>query len=531
MSDRIRIQRHKQTPDSYSYPKLATDTQGLRMGNSQASVNHEISRISLRPQARLTVSQPEDFYEQEADRVTQHHVVQQGGGIKINNTQQEYNNTLTASTLMHRIQNSSGVSVQCKEQDPDELATTAKEDANIEANAKSALQSGNHRIGVFQVVWKLIQNHRLDTNSQLSGVSYEQTKKGIEIKFSGKDARTQGSIVAGDEVLQRVANRKTAEVVKEIETQIRKVDTARGTIDYVFIMGVDKPKSNNKFYTEAKKFFKTEYPNAVMVEDARNLDGINQRINAGGKPVANLYIVSHAHADGTLSFSLNPSDKTPGQVDYSEIKKANEENSLTKPKEDLVGFWTNVMIRGCNLGRSEKMLEEVKSAFGGKARVMAPTHAQRYGNGKESMAGPFYEEPGNSKLTDNQAFEKIKSKPEYAFITDWKAMRKTLRRTNEIVPYTLEISYESAADVTPDAVNSAKNQAIAEARDDVSRPDAYTYTVRPPQKTPTKGKGMILKIVVDARRTEWVLYHAEIHKQGKGFNPSSGTKPWFGDTK
>ncbi|WP_229554996.1 DUF4157 domain-containing protein [Nostoc sp. XA010] len=71
MSDRIRIQRRKQISDSYSYPQLATETSGLRTGTAKTSVIHEISRISMRPQAQLTVSQPGDFYEQEADRVAQ----------------------------------------------------------------------------------------------------------------------------------------------------------------------------------------------------------------------------------------------------------------------------------------------------------------------------------------------------------------------------------------------------------------------------------------------------------------------------
>ncbi|MEH2381758.1 MAG: DUF4157 domain-containing protein [Nostoc sp.] len=70
-AERIRIQRRKQISDSYSYPQLATDTSGLRTGTAQTSVIHEISRISMRPQGQLTVSQPGDFYEQEADRVAQ----------------------------------------------------------------------------------------------------------------------------------------------------------------------------------------------------------------------------------------------------------------------------------------------------------------------------------------------------------------------------------------------------------------------------------------------------------------------------
>ena len=43
---------------------------------------------------------------------------------------------------------------------------------------------------------------------------------------------------------------------------------------------------------------------SVGLEDVRDLEGINQRINSGGKPVANLIIVSHAHPDGTLQFYL-----------------------------------------------------------------------------------------------------------------------------------------------------------------------------------------------------------------------------------
>ncbi len=69
MSDRIRIQRRKQISDSYSCPQLATNPRDLRMRTAQTSVIHDISRISLRPQAQLTVSQPGDFYEQEADKV------------------------------------------------------------------------------------------------------------------------------------------------------------------------------------------------------------------------------------------------------------------------------------------------------------------------------------------------------------------------------------------------------------------------------------------------------------------------------
>lgn len=461
--------------------------------------------------------------------------------------------------------------IQRSERDPDELAAMASEDEAIKARAKRALASDKPDFAVHEVMWRLIKNYSLDTHFELNSSRYDKTQKGVAIDLSGKGPRTTGSIVGGDDVLQRIAGGQAAQVAKEIETQIGKVDTARGTIDYVFLMGADAPKSNNKFYTEAKKFFEAEYPGATMIENVRDLEGINKTINSGKKPVANLYIVSHAHPDGTLQFSINPADKTPGQMQYSELKEANENQSLTQPDPDLVGFWTNVMIRGCNLGRNQEMLLETRTAFGGDVRVIAPTHEQVYSGGKESMGGAFYEEPGISKLSDEEAFKRIKAKPEYAFITDWDAMRGKLKRFNTSTP---EIVYEGKFPAKGKEIELLKSErgktadnytfgssrvegtetvftftsndptklgdieirqetppddaaAIELARKTVARPDAYTY------KVSRLRTGLMLSVTVDIQRTEWELYHAEMKKKGKGFNPSADrpeSKPWFGDT-
>ena len=69
--------------------------------------------------------------------------------------------------------------------------------------------------------------------------------------------------------------------------------------------------------------------------------------------------------------------------------------------------------------------------------------------------------------------------------------------------------------------------AIKLARETVARPDAYAYNIRRTRS------GLMLSVIVDIQRTEWELYHAEIKKKGKGFNPSpesSESKTWFGDT-
>ena len=56
MSDRIKIHRPKQLNNSYSYPQLATDSSSVKMDATYGSANHDISRISLRPQAQLNES-------------------------------------------------------------------------------------------------------------------------------------------------------------------------------------------------------------------------------------------------------------------------------------------------------------------------------------------------------------------------------------------------------------------------------------------------------------------------------------------
>ncbi|MBF2064572.1 MAG: DUF4157 domain-containing protein [Calothrix sp. C42_A2020_038] len=78
LRDRTKIQQKKAVTSTYSQPSLAQkSTQGFGLSSfspSQSiasSQSHDISRISLRPQAKLTVGQPGDIYEQEADNVAE----------------------------------------------------------------------------------------------------------------------------------------------------------------------------------------------------------------------------------------------------------------------------------------------------------------------------------------------------------------------------------------------------------------------------------------------------------------------------
>ncbi|MBD2248036.1 DUF4157 domain-containing protein [Nostoc sp. FACHB-888] len=76
-------QHKKSTTASFSIPTLKQPTRGFGLESSGASsqattdvqlkkpLGHDISRMSLRPQTKLTVNQPGDVYEQEADKVAQ----------------------------------------------------------------------------------------------------------------------------------------------------------------------------------------------------------------------------------------------------------------------------------------------------------------------------------------------------------------------------------------------------------------------------------------------------------------------------
>ncbi|BAY60022.1 hypothetical protein NIES22_00790 [Calothrix brevissima NIES-22] len=68
----ISIPTLRQPKRGFGSQSADTSSQTLTQVQRQSQpLTHDISRISLRPQAKLTVSQPNDMYEQEADRVAQ----------------------------------------------------------------------------------------------------------------------------------------------------------------------------------------------------------------------------------------------------------------------------------------------------------------------------------------------------------------------------------------------------------------------------------------------------------------------------
>jgi hypothetical protein len=215
-------------------------------------------------------------------------------------------------------------------------------------------------------------------------------------------ARERGPTQAGDPVaLQRaIGNRATAQLLRKDKP---KADTkaapapppkpppvkapSKPRPDYVFIMGEDpKPARRgqpiaNPFYTIALKYWKVHLPNATIVEDKRDLDSVLTYLAGGSDPIGNVYIVSHANEDGTLAFGVDAGD-TDHHTTVPELREAlhpKRGRSTLSSVKSRVDSQTRIHIKGCDIGRTQAMVELIDEAFGGLGKVSAPTHEQRYG--------------------------------------------------------------------------------------------------------------------------------------------------------
>lgn len=153
--------------------------------------------------------------------------------------------------------------------------------------------------------------------------------------------------------------------------------------DYVFIMGQDPRGTGNPFYTMAERFYRTHIPNATFVTNIRNLaDLLNHVATNITQPIGNLYIVSHANEDGTLSFGLDSAD-ADNRLSVMELRNALHPSgggaSALTSVTNQIDDQTRIRIKGCDIGRTQAMVELLDEAFGGAGTVTAPTHEQVYG--------------------------------------------------------------------------------------------------------------------------------------------------------
>jgi hypothetical protein len=360
-------------------------------------------------------------------------------------------------------------------------------------------------------------------------------------------------------------------------------------VSYVFLMGDFK---NDSFYLAAKEYFVHQVPNAVLVTDKRTLADVISHVNAQGKPVDTLFIVSHANESGNLGFSLDAADlakdKSGGdkkpRTEFNEVKEANDKGSLPKADVKLIDEQTKVQIKGCNVGRSTLMMDELDEAFGGKASVTAPTHTQEYkfyGSTKggvtyeENFSEMFIEEAGVASKEPAQLEAAFKAK--YTMVPDakWPALLKTVKKEDKTrtlytwtgvnPPDDEEKSVLARIGADKKWPKSEKWTVTYKGRETVGdkykfnveaeriKPDGSTViqtfgitTPIPPEETALieqeKAKhgrpdavkwrvkrtvsGASLKLEVIAERTEWII-DGTIKDAAGPYHPGQGDKDWY----
>jgi hypothetical protein len=150
--------------------------------------------------------------------------------------------------------------------------------------------------------------------------------------------------------------------------------------DFVFLMGADRADDPNKFYTAARRYWRAHLPGATIVDSQRSLvdllSWINTNVSATA-PVGQMIVVSHANEDGTLSFGLNAAD-ADHHLSFPELRDAVTGGTLPT-LSGQIDARSQIHIKGCDIGRSQGMVDMVGQAFGNQAVVTAPTHEQGYG--------------------------------------------------------------------------------------------------------------------------------------------------------
>ncbi|MBI2767718.1 MAG: DUF4157 domain-containing protein [Chloroflexi bacterium] len=299
-------------------------------------------------------------------------------------------------------------------------------------------------------------------------------------------------------------------------------------LDLVFFMG-HRDKPGNPFYANARAYFKTHVKTDLTIDNDkyRSLAGVFAYLRSfdPARPIGNIYLVSHANEDGTLSFPLEPGD-ADRRTSYGELKAAVKDRpELFALPFGLIDRQTVVHIKGCNIGRSTEMLNKLDESFGGRGLVTAPTHKQSYGTEKvgrtpavryEALSTYFLEYSGPTTKTRAEQLAEFKAR--YPQIPDkrWATLLPRAGAKRDVVAF--KFSYANAADV---------GEALAKARafgeDNFTRPEVYVWRVVSKKKTKT---GVNVDLV--AEKTNYTIAGVIEDENRKRLVPDESDPRYFG---
>jgi len=262
----------------------------------------------------------------------------------------------------------------------------------------------------------------------------------------------------------------------------------KGRVDLVFIMG---DHVNDDFYASAHQYYKKAYPKAKVITSVRTLADVIKTAGKSQAPIDNLFLVSHGNAEGTMFFKLT-GKSNHALIMYEELlDDLAGKSALPTANTKVLDDKTTVRIKGCNVGRSTRMLNLLDRAFGGKVTVIAPTHAQLFGRRTQAEAlGEYYVvKPGKVRLLPDQILQLFKDKYPWVSEAEWRALEPGIK----------EMVIEDPIPVNNMAVeprNAAHTEAWFKAQPDFRSFQQQGYTDARESKRKTKGKEVKIEVTV-----------------------------------
>ncbi len=252
-----------------------------------------------------------------------------------------------------------------------------------------------------------------------------------------------------------------------------------GRLNYVFVMGSDRPGSRNRFYTNARRYY-AHLRNVSVVANLRTLDAVLGYVRGlpEDQPIGTIYIISHAHRSGTINFRLS-GESEERDFRASELENAMDELTINPLNTPAVDAHTRVIIRGCDVGQDAAILNQLRTAFGGRATVLAPIHKQIYirrgDTVVEGMArGYWIEYPARPPLSAGQRRARLEAKYPNVPPENWPRWIRDQRWTSLINDtYTYTLKYQRQRDVP-----STRTARAAAIREQFGQYDEYSWIFR-----------------------------------------------------
>jgi hypothetical protein len=252
-----------------------------------------------------------------------------------------------------------------------------------------------------------------------------------------------------------------------------------GRPSYAFIMGQDRPRSRNRFYTNAARYYGSR-PNVTVERNLRTLDAVLDYVRRlpEDRPIGTIYIVSHAHRSGRVNFDLTGEAEERG-FGARQLGEAMRDHDINPLNTRAVDARTRVIIRGCDVGQDAAVLTRLRTAFGGQATVLAPVHKQIYirrGNAVvEGMArGYWIEYPARPPLSAAQRRARLQAKYPRVPPENWRRWMRDTDWTSLVTnTYTYTIRYQRQGD----RPNTNQGRAAA-IREQFGQYNEYSWTFR-----------------------------------------------------